>query len=125
LSLEWWGLIRYGVYGSPVICHYREPIIPEVLAVTSGLWNPGYFTPIVVPEPSTERAVKNVLSTRGRIGAHMLLRALLRDLVCMLWGQSLHDLDQEYCGGAHRVTLEATSEVKAQAEAKFHMYCLV
>jgi hypothetical protein len=30
-SLEWWSLIRYGVYGSPAVCCWREPIISRVL----------------------------------------------------------------------------------------------
>jgi hypothetical protein len=34
----------------------------------------------------------------------------------------LHDPDWESLSGAHHVALEAASEVKAQAEAKFHMY---
>jgi hypothetical protein len=39
--------------------------------------------------------------------------------------KSLHGRDMESRGGAHRVAPEATSELKAQAEAKFHMYCFV
>jgi hypothetical protein len=41
---------------------------PEFWAVTGGLWYPGHFTVTVAPEPSVERAVKNVLSTGGGIG---------------------------------------------------------
>jgi hypothetical protein len=37
----------------------------------------------------------------------------------------LHDLDLESYSGAHRVAPEATSELKAQVEAKFHMCCFV
>jgi hypothetical protein len=37
-------------------------------------------------------------------------------------GISLHDHDWESRSGAHRVAPEAASKVKAQAEAKFHMY---
>jgi hypothetical protein len=39
-----------------------------------------------------------------------------------IMGISLHDLDGESCGGVHRVAPKAVSEVKAQAEAMFHMY---
>jgi hypothetical protein len=35
----------------------------------------------------------------------------------------LHGFDWESHGGAHRVSPEAASKIKAQAEAKFHMYC--
>jgi hypothetical protein len=35
---------------------------------------------------------------------------------------NLHNLDLESHGGAHCVAPEATSVVKALAEAKFHMY---
>jgi hypothetical protein len=37
-------------------------------------------------------------------------------------GLKLHDLDWEYPDGIHRVAPEAVAEVKAQAEAKFHIY---
>jgi hypothetical protein len=37
----------------------------------------------------------------------------------------LISLNLESHGGAHRVAPEAASELKAQAEAKFHMYCFV
>jgi hypothetical protein len=56
------------------------------------------------------------------IGTHMVLWALLRDSAVRLSGLSLHGLDWESHGGAHRVAPETVSEVKAQAEAKFHMY---
>jgi hypothetical protein len=55
----------------------------------------------------------------------MVLWMLLRDSVMTLWGQTLHDVNWESRGGAHRVATEATSEVKAQPEAKFHMYSQV
>jgi hypothetical protein len=57
--------------------------------------------------------VKNVLSTGGKIGAHMLIRALPWDSVVRLWGSRLHDLDQESHGGAHCVAPKAASVVKA------------
>jgi hypothetical protein len=28
---EWWGHIQYGVYGSPAVCYWREPIISRIL----------------------------------------------------------------------------------------------
>jgi hypothetical protein len=45
---------------------------PEFRVVTGGPRYPGYFTPTEAPEPSVEQAVKDVLSTGGRIGAYML-----------------------------------------------------
>jgi hypothetical protein len=36
-----------------------------------------------------------------------------------------HHLNQESHDGAHYVAPDATSKAKAQAEAKFRMYCLV
>jgi hypothetical protein len=39
-------------------------------------------------------------------------------------GQLLHNFDLKSHGGAHRVAPEAVSEMKTQAEAKFHMYYL-
>jgi hypothetical protein len=44
-SLEWWGLIRYGVYGSPAVCCWREPVISRILdcnrqPVEHGVLNP-------------------------------------------------------------------------------------
>jgi hypothetical protein len=30
-SLEWWGLIRYGVYGSTTVCRWREPVVSIIL----------------------------------------------------------------------------------------------
>jgi hypothetical protein len=38
------------------------------------------------------------------------------------WGYSLHGHDTKSDGGTHRVALEVVAELKAQAEAKFHMY---
>jgi hypothetical protein len=52
----------------------------------------------------------------------MVLLALPRDSAVKLWGYSLDSLDWESHGGAHRVAPEAVSEVKTQAEAKYHMY---
>jgi hypothetical protein len=28
---EWWGHIRYGLYGSPAVCCWRKPIISKIL----------------------------------------------------------------------------------------------
>jgi hypothetical protein len=58
----------------------------------------------------------------GEIGTHMVLLALPWDSAVKLWGYSLDGLDWESHGGAHRVAPEAVSEVKTQAEAKYHMY---
>jgi hypothetical protein len=41
-----------------------------------------------------------------------------------LWGKSIHNFNLESHGGAHLVALEAVFEMKTQAEAKLHMYCL-
>jgi hypothetical protein len=30
-SQEWWGNIRYGVYGSPALCCWREPLVARIL----------------------------------------------------------------------------------------------
>jgi hypothetical protein len=30
-SLEWGGFIQYGVYGSPVISHWSEPVVSRIL----------------------------------------------------------------------------------------------
>jgi hypothetical protein len=64
----------------------RTQSYPEFWVVTGGPRYPGYFIPIVTPEPSVEWAVKNVLSMGGGIGVHMLLRALPRDSMARLWG---------------------------------------
>jgi hypothetical protein len=87
---------------------------PEFWAITGGPHYPGYITLIVAPEPFVERVAET--------STHIVLWALPRDSMARLWGESLNDLDGESRGGAHRVAPEATSEVKAQAEAKFHMY---
>jgi hypothetical protein len=43
---EWWDHMRYGVYGSPTICHYRELGHIQILwAITDGPWYPGYRSP--------------------------------------------------------------------------------
>jgi hypothetical protein len=52
----------------------------------------------------------------------MSLRVSPWDSVVRPWGQSLHGRDSEYYGGTHRVAAEAAAELKAQAEAKLHMY---
>jgi hypothetical protein len=38
-------------------------------------------------------------------------------------GRSLHGRHMESRGGTHRVAPKAVAELKAQAKAKFHMYC--
>jgi hypothetical protein len=52
----------------------------------------------------------------------MLLWAPPRDSVERSWGQSLHGLNLESRGCTHCVAPEAACELKAHAEAKFHMY---
>jgi hypothetical protein len=42
LQLSGGAFIRFGVYGSPVICRWRE------LAIIGDLWYLGYFTPTAV-----------------------------------------------------------------------------
>jgi hypothetical protein len=59
---------------------------PEFWAVIGDMRYPGYFTLIVASEPSVEWAVKDILSMGHILCAHMLLRALLWDLVARLWG---------------------------------------
>jgi hypothetical protein len=41
-SQEWWGHIWYGVYGSPSICYWREPVVSRILACNRRLAVPGY-----------------------------------------------------------------------------------
>jgi hypothetical protein len=55
----------------------------------------------------------------------MVLQVPSQDLVVRPWGQSLHGCDSESHGGTHRVAPEAASELKAQVEAKIHMYYFV
>jgi hypothetical protein len=95
---------------------------PEFWVIISDPRYSGYFTLTVAPGPSVEWVARGGHSTVGNIGSHMVLWALQEDSAVRLRGQSLHDLNWESCGGAHRVAPKATSEVKAQAEAKFHMY---
>jgi hypothetical protein len=59
---------------------------PKFWAVTGDPRYPRYKTPTVTPEPSVEQAVENFLLTGGKIGTHMLLRALSQDLAMRLWG---------------------------------------
>jgi hypothetical protein len=94
----------------------------EFSAVTDDL---RYKTLTVAPEPTVEPALENVLLMGGKIDTHMLLRALPRDSAVRLWGESLHNFNWESRGGAHRAAPEDASEIKAQAEAKSHMYCFV
>jgi hypothetical protein len=54
-------------------------------AVTSNPWYPGYKTSIVAPEPFVERVAGDVHSIGGRIGTHMSLQVLSRDLVVRPW----------------------------------------
>jgi hypothetical protein len=98
-------------------------LYPEFWAVTYCLLFPGYITLTIALEPSVERVVRVDHSMVGRTGTHMVLWALPWDSVARLQGGSLHDLDWESYGGAHRVASEAVSEVKAKSEANFHMYC--
>jgi hypothetical protein len=65
-----------------------------------------------------ERVARADHSTLGRTGTHILLWALP-------WDSAVHGLNWESRGGAHHVAPEAVSEIKAQAEAKFHMYFFV
>jgi hypothetical protein len=97
----------------------------EFWAVTGDLQYPGYKTPTIAPEPSVERVVENVLLPGGRIGTHMLLQALPRYWAVRLWSYSLHNFNWESRCGTHHVDPKDVSEVKAQVEAKFHMYCFV
>jgi hypothetical protein len=46
----------------------------------------GYIAPTVAPEPSVERVAGAGHSTVGGTGAHMVLWALLWELVVRLWG---------------------------------------
>jgi hypothetical protein len=123
-SLAWSGVVVpwYGLYGSPAICHWRESILSRVLGRNQCPQYPGYITVTIAPEPSVEVVVGASYSTVGRIGTHMVLWALLRDLAEILYAQSAHNLDWESHGDAHCVAPEAASDVKAQAKAKFHMY---
>jgi hypothetical protein len=60
--------------------------IQNFWAITGGPWYLGYFILTVAPKPSVEWAIiKNILSTSGRIGAHMLLWALLWDSAARSW----------------------------------------
>jgi hypothetical protein len=114
------GVPWYEVYVSPVVCHWREPIVSKVLGRSRQPSVPGYITPTITPEPSIERVAEADHSTVGGTATHMVLWALPWYSVVRMQGQGLHDLNLESCGGAHRVAPEAASEEKAQAEAKFH-----
>jgi hypothetical protein len=46
---------------------------------------PGVIYPDSSPEPSVERVARAAHSTVGRIGSHMVLQTLSRDLVSTLW----------------------------------------
>jgi hypothetical protein len=98
---------------------------PDFWAVISNPRYPRYKTPTVAPEPSIERVTRAVHLTEGRIGTHMLLWVPSRESVVRPWGHSLHSRDFKSCGGTHRVASEVASELKPQAEAKFHIYCFV
>jgi hypothetical protein len=41
-SQEWWGYIRYGVFGPQPFATGGNKSYPKVWAVTGGLWYPGY-----------------------------------------------------------------------------------
>jgi hypothetical protein len=53
---EWWGQIRYGVHGSPIICAGGNRSYLDFFAVTSDLRYPGYKTPTKILE--CEKKVK-------------------------------------------------------------------
>jgi hypothetical protein len=86
---------------------------------------PWYLTMTVALEPSIERVARAGHSTVGRIDSHMLLRALLWDSVVRLWGNASSVLIGNPMVVPHRVAPKGASEVKSQAEAKFHIYCFV
>jgi hypothetical protein len=100
-------------------------LYPEFWVVISSPRYPRYFTSIVATKPFVEQAVKNVLSTGGIIGAHTLLWALSAGF----GGEVVGLKPPRYRPGIPQwcppCSPEATSGVKAQAEAKFLMYCLV
>jgi hypothetical protein len=48
-SLEWWGLIRYGVYGSPAICRWKKSIIYRTLGRNRRPAVPRVFYPDTLP----------------------------------------------------------------------------
>jgi hypothetical protein len=52
----------------------------------------------------------------------MTLQVPMWDSVVRPWGQSLHGRDLESYDGTHHVAPEATVELVAHAEPKFHMY---
>jgi hypothetical protein len=58
----------------------------EIWAITGDPWYPGYKTLTVAPEPTVEWVVENILLMGGKIGTHMLLRALPWDSAMRLWG---------------------------------------
>jgi hypothetical protein len=95
---------------------------PDFWAVTGDSWYPGYKTLKVAPEPSVEQVAEAVYLTGGKIGTDIILWVSPRDLVVRPWGQSLHGHDLESHSGSHHVAPEAAVELKAQTEAKFHMY---
>jgi hypothetical protein len=59
---------------------------PEYWAVTGDLQYPEDKTPTVALEPSVKGVGENVLLMGGKIGIHMLLRALLWDSAVRFWG---------------------------------------
>jgi hypothetical protein len=86
--LAWSGEVFSGMgcmISHPFATRGNRPYL-EFWAVISDMCYPRYFPPTVAPEPSVERVVKNVLSTGGGIGGHMLLWPLPWDLVARLWG---------------------------------------
>jgi hypothetical protein len=93
--------------------------------MTSSPQYSGYWTPTVVPEPSIEWVAGADHLTVGTIGTNMLLRVPPWDWVVRLWVKSLHSVNCESHGGAHGVAPKAASELKAWADAKFHMYCFI
>jgi hypothetical protein len=75
-----------GVYGSPIICRWREPIVSKFLGRNRWPMVHVLFTPTVAPEPSVERVAGASHSTVGRTGSHMVLWALPRGSTVRLRG---------------------------------------
>jgi hypothetical protein len=44
-SLEWWGFIRYEVYGYPAVCRWREPGVSRILGNNRQPTVPGVLDP--------------------------------------------------------------------------------
>jgi hypothetical protein len=44
-SKEWWGHIRYGLYGFPAVCCWREPVVSRILGRNRRPAVPGVLDP--------------------------------------------------------------------------------